>query len=121
MRLAWILAITVLCLVPACSGEEEPGASATAPPAVGDPGTRLPAVGAASPERAYTCADGTSFSARIEREHAVVTLQENTFELAHSEQAAGPQYSGEGITYLVQGNDAILERAGAPAVRCSGK
>lgn len=121
MRLAWILAITALCLVPACSGEEEPGASRTAPPAVGDPGTRLPAVGAASPERAYTCSDGTSFSARIERENAVVTLQGNTLKLAHSEQAAGPQYSGEGVTYIVRGNDAILERAGAAPVQCTGK
>jgi hypothetical protein len=120
MRLAWLLVITVSCLLTACS-EQKRGASSETPPAVGDPGTRLPQVGAASPEREYTCTDGTTFRARIEQEDAIVTLQGNTLKLDYSQQAAGPQYSGEGVTYVVQGNDAILERAGAPAVRCTGK
>ena len=120
MRLAWILAITSSCLLTACS-EQKRGASSEAPPAVGDPGSRLPPVAAGNPEREYTCTDGTTFHVRIEEEDAVVTLQGNTLKLDYSQQAAGPQYSGEGVTYVVQGNDAILERAGSPAVRCTGK
>ena len=120
MRLAWLLAIAASCLVPACS-EDKRGASSETPPSVGDPGTRLPPVAAGHPERDYACADGTTFHVRIEEEDAVVTLQGNTLKLDYSLQAAGPTYAGEGVTYVVQGNDAILQRAGAPAVRCTGR
>jgi hypothetical protein len=118
MRLAFVLVITVPCLVLACSGEEDRKASSTATPAVGDPGRSEP--GSANPGRDYACTDGTTFHARILEDDAVVTLQGNTLKLEHNE-AEGALYSGEGVTFGVQGNEATLTRAGSPAVRCTVK
>jgi membrane-bound inhibitor of C-type lysozyme len=127
MRLVFVLAVTAACLALACSGEEEPGASTKVAPAVGDPGVRLqtPPVGAAplpaAGDHDYACADGTTFRVRISEGDAVMTLQGNTLKLEHSEQAAGAQYAGEGVVYVAQGNEAVLERAGAAPVRCTAK
>jgi membrane-bound inhibitor of C-type lysozyme len=116
MRLAFVLLLAASGWILACPGEGDRKASSTATPTVGDPGRDVAV--SAGPGRSYTCTDGTTFDVRIGEDDAVVTLQGNTLKLEHME-AEGAIYSGEGVTYSVQGEEATLTRAGAPAVRCT--
>jgi membrane-bound inhibitor of C-type lysozyme len=124
MRLAFVLAVTALCLAPACSREEAPTAAAAPETAASEPppvSAGAPPFPAANAGHDYACADGTSFNARIDKGNAVVTVEGNTLTLAHSEQAAGATYSAEGMTFVARGSEAYLARAGSPTVVCTAK
>ena len=123
MRLAFVLGITVLCLASACSREDAPTAAAPTP-AAGEPppvSAGAPPFPAANTGHDYACTDGTTFNARIDKGNAIVTVEGNTLTLAHSEQAAGATYSGEGMTFVARGNEAYLARAGSSTVVCTAK
>ena len=119
MRHVFLLTILVSCTALACSNDERK-ASQSVTPAVGDPGRAEPGSGV-NPKRDYACTDGTTFSARITDDDAVVTLQGNTLKLEYAQKGGGTQYTGEGVTYVPQGNEAVLMRAGAATVRCTAK
>jgi uncharacterized membrane protein len=67
----------------------------------------------------YECDDGYGFVARIQGETAWVFLPETTAALPHVPAASGARYGDGSITYWSQGEEALLEVAGAEHLSCA--
>ncbi len=114
--LVCILALCVTC--GACSreeGEQAPGPdSQGASPESG----ALPAPAAYSGHD-YRCSDGVELNARIDKGNIVLRMRGQTLTLSPTEGASGANYSGEGVSFLAQGGQAMLVREGEKAVTCT--
>jgi membrane-bound inhibitor of C-type lysozyme len=130
-----VLALSVLCF--ACSREEAKPPAATTPAAPAEPAPAAapapPTEAAAPPTEAaapvvsaadghdYTCDDGFAFNARIDKGDAVVTYEGTSKTLKPAEGSSGAHFAGEGVTFIAQGNEAMLLRDGEKVRHCTAK
>jgi len=116
--------LTLFLLSGACSREEgaaPPGASPAAGPAAEAADSGSPAVAAANAGHDYACADGSQINARLDHGNIALSLGGQTLTLSPVQGASGAQYAGGGVTFIAQGEQAMLSRDGARPVRCTAK
>ena len=117
-----------------CSRREEAaapaaGAAPAAPAAASEPSAAAPAAEpdvSAAPAKPYTgydytCADGLSFNAKLDKGNAMVTIDGKTSTLTPSAGGSGAQYTGEGLTFIARGDEATLARDGQAPQSCKTK
>jgi membrane-bound inhibitor of C-type lysozyme len=124
MRVSIVLPILAACALFACSRSED--SSTTAAP--GDEGAAAPAEAAAQAGGTqvatayvghdYTCSDGVTFNARLDKGNTLVTLEGKTLTLAPVAGAVEAQYAGEDVLFIARGNEASLMRGSGPLVTC---
>ena len=125
MRHATPACILAICLVSgACSREE----AAPAPGATDSGAAAAPAIGAGSPPapagnrgHAYACSDGSTLNARVDKGKIVLGIDGQTLTLSPTPGASGARYSGEGISFLAQGEQAVFAREGQKPLTCTAK
>lgn len=111
MRHEITILVAVAVLASGCSQQE-------AEPEMSD-STAAPATSKAGFD--YTCADGSTFNARIDRGNVVLTIDGNTLTLPPDTDAAGAHYAVEGTTFIATGREATLIRAGEKTRTCETK
>jgi membrane-bound inhibitor of C-type lysozyme len=122
MRVVSVLLTLAACVLVACSRSEDSetaaapaddGAAAAAGAEAG--GTQVAAnyVG-----HDYTCSDGVTFNARLDKGNTLVTLEGKTLTLAPVAGAFDAQYAGEDVLFIARGNEATLVRGVGPMVTC---
>ena len=131
MRHGWIPTLALVALSAlACSRSEEAAAPAAAaesePAAAAAPAAAVePEVSAAPPAPYtgydYTCADGVTFNAKLDKGNALVTIDGKTSTLTPASGASGAQYTGEGLTFTARGDEATLVRDGETPKSCKTK
>lgn len=69
----------------------------------------------------YTCTDGATFNARIDRGNVLLTMNGSTLTLPPDTSASGAHYSAEGTTFIATGREATLIKAGEKTRTCETK
>ena len=124
MRAPYVLLTLAACVLVACSrsedaenaaatGDEGADPAATAEPEGGTQVAAAPYVG-----HDYTCSDGATFNARLDKGNTLVTLEGKTLTLAPVPGAFDAQYEGEGMMFTARGDEATLIRGGGVMVTC---
>ena len=113
MRFEIPIAVALALLLGGC-GKNESDAPASDSTAAGAPP-------AANTGFDYTCADGSTFNARIDRGNAVLTIDGTTVTLSPDASASGAHYASEGTTFIATGREATLIRAGEKTRTCETK
>ena len=129
MRLHWTFLALATCVVVGCSRTEESQNAATpadagsgAPAAAGTTSeSETAAVSAPYTGHDYSCPDGVSFNARLDKGNTLLTLGGKTLTLAPVQGAYDAQYSGEDVLFVARGNEAMLTRGSGPTVTCMAK
>jgi len=120
---AWI--VLALSLLPvACSREEGAGAPTVTDspqPATPPDDAGAPPASSGNDGHDYACADGFAFNARIDKGNAIVTFDGQKLTLAAMEGASDARFSGEGTTFIAQGNHAMLLRDGEKTRTCTAR
>ena len=123
MRVAYVLPVLAACVLVACSRSEESDTTA----ATGDEGAAATGseaeaggtqVAANYVGHDYTCSDGVTFNARLDKGNTLVTLEGKTLTLAPVAGAFDAQYAGEDVLFIARGNEATLMRGAGPMVTC---
>lgn len=113
MRVETTIVLAVAMMLSAC-GKKESESASTADGAAATTST-------AAAGFDYTCADGKSFNARIDRGNVLLTVDGQTLTLPPDTNASGAHYSGEGVTFIASGHEATLIKSGEPARTCQTK
>ena len=129
MRLQWtFLALAAYVVVGCTRTEDSQNAAAPAdgasdaPAAAGtDSGSETATVSAPYTGHDYSCPDGVSINARLDKGNTLLTLAGKTFTLAPVKGAYDAQYSGEDVLFVARGNEAMLTRGSGPMVTCKAK
>jgi membrane-bound inhibitor of C-type lysozyme len=127
MRLHWTFLTLATCAVVGCSRTEENAgmpadAGSGAPAAAGASGeSETAAVSAPYAGHDYSCPDGVSFNARLDKGNALLTMDGKTLTLAPVKGAYDAQYSGEDVLFTARGSEAMLTRGSGPTVTCQAK
>jgi membrane-bound inhibitor of C-type lysozyme len=127
MRSIVASSLLVLCLyATGCSRSGE----APTPPAA-EPEAAVPPVSEPAPSAAtepavnnghdYTCEDGVKLNAKIDNGTIVLTVDGKAQTLKPTEGAYGANYSGEGVTFIAQGEHAMLARDGQKPSNCTAQ
>jgi membrane-bound inhibitor of C-type lysozyme len=95
------------------SGDAESAEAGTAGEAGGTQVASAPYVG-----HDYTCSDGVTFNARLDKGNTLVTLEGKTLTLTPVKGAFDAQYEGEGVMFTARGDQATLVRAEGLSVTC---
>ena len=119
MRQATITSVLALCLLSGACSREEKATPGGAPAQAGD-APSAPAAAAYSGHD-YTCTDGSQVHALLAAGNLVVSIGGQSHTLSPSEGSSGANYSGEGITFIPQGDEAMLARDGASMGRCTAQ
>jgi membrane-bound inhibitor of C-type lysozyme len=133
MRHGWIPTLALVALSAlACSRSEDAAtpAAGVAPAPQGEAAAAAapapePEVSAAPPAPYtgydYTCADGVTFNAKLDKGNALVTIDGKTATLTPASGASGAQYTGEGLTFTARGDEATIARDGETPKSCKTK
>jgi len=119
MRAPYLLLILAAGALVACSRSEDsenagaPGDEAATAETAGGTEVAVAYVG-----HDYTCSDGATFNARLDKGNTLVTLEGKTLTLAPVPGAFDAQYEGEGVMFTARGNEATLIRSGGVMVTC---
>lgn len=117
------LAASGLLLI-ACSRAEETKPEAAAPSPAPAAAVSEPAPQPAPAEYVgfdYLCPDGVKLNARLDQGNMAVTVDGKTSTLSPTPGAAGAHYSGEGIIFIAQGEQAMFAREGEPPRTCKAE
>jgi membrane-bound inhibitor of C-type lysozyme len=68
---------------------------------------------------AYTCNDGTAFTAQYVKDSAWLFLPSKTQKVPHVRSASGAKYENESVTLWTRGNEAMLIRSGKQSTTCT--
>lgn len=129
MRLQWTFLALAACVVVGCSRTED-SQNAAAPT---DEGAGAPAAAGVASESGtapvsavysghdFSCPDGLSFNARLDKGNTVLTMDGKTLTLAPVKGAYDAQYSGEDVLFVAHGNQVMLTRGSGPTVTCMAK
>jgi membrane-bound inhibitor of C-type lysozyme len=113
MRREILVIVATALSLSACGRQESDSATAD--------GAASAAPAAASTGFDYTCSDGKTFNARVDRGNVVLTIDGQTLTLPPDANASGAHYSGEDTTFIATGKEATLIKAGETARTCQTK
>ena len=128
MRIAAASLLVVCLFAMGCSRKEEAAAPAApaAEPEAATPPVSEPAPGASVAPSVnnghdYTCDDGAKLNAKVENGTIVLTIDGKTQTLTPTQGTYGANYSGEGLTFIAQGEHAMLARDGQKPSNCTAQ
>ena len=130
MRTFAVSSLLVLCVyATGCSRNEQ--AAPAAPAAAADSEAAAPAAAEPAPVSApapaennghdYTCEDGVKLNAKVQNGTIVLTVDGKAQTLTPTQGAFGANYSAEGVTFLAEGDHAMLMRDGQKPSNCTAQ
>jgi membrane-bound inhibitor of C-type lysozyme len=95
--------------------------SEAAMPPVSEPAPGASAAPTVNNGHDYTCDDGAKLNAKVENGTIVLTVDGKAQTLKPTEGAYGANYSGDGLTFIAQGDHAMLARDGQKPSNCTAQ
>ena len=132
MKILTASTLLALCLyATGCSRNEQAPPAAAADSAAAAPEAAAPAASEPAPVSApapmvnnghdYTCEDGVKLNAKVQNGTIVLTMDGKAQTLTPTPGAYGANYSAEGVTFLAEGDHAMLMREGQKPANCTAQ